>query len=191
MNMLQNSKQIVNDEDASDRLIPINVFADKFAETWTTQTATVEMVAAAIGRNCVQSTDKGKVKLINFNQYRDGADSRKTVNIEWAHAVAGDWDKNFDQVLFEQGMAELERTGAQVIAYQTYSHSPDAPRWRIFVFLGEPIPPADYRLCWEGLNDLFGGNLDPNAKDCARLNYMRSCPPGQTREFRTLNIEVA
>jgi hypothetical protein len=169
----------------------MNVFANKYAETWKTVSTTVEKIAEFIGKTCVQASDKDRVKLINFNQYREDAENRKTVNIEWAYAVAGDWDKNFDQTLFEQGMAELANTGAQVIAYQTYSHTTEAPRWRIFVFLGEPISPADYRTCWDGLNDLFGGNLDPNAKDCARINYMRSCPPGEIRDFRTLNIEVA
>lgn len=167
---------------------PINAFKSATAKTpQTSRHATVAQIAELL-RRVQQVARKELAPLLTFVKYREGAASRGISDIESAHAVYGDIDDNFDPDVFEAGLAELEQAGAQVIAYQTYSHTPQAPRWRVFVFLDEPISPADYRACWEGLNALFGGMLDGNAKDSARLNYWPSCPPGETREVRTLNI---
>jgi hypothetical protein len=138
-----------------------------------------------------QVPEKAAAPLLTFNKYREGAAGRGNADIELCYAVCGDIDGDFDGEKFEAGLAELERLGAQVITYQTFSHTAEAPRWRVLVFLDEPVTPADYSACWYGLNDVFGGILDGNAKDAARLNYWPSCPPGQTREVRTLNMGAA
>src|SRR5690606_11260384 len=105
-----------------------------------------------------------------------------------SYAVCGDIDHNFDQAIFDAGLEELVSLGVPIIAYQTYSHTAQAPRWRIFIFLDEPALHGEYTACWHGLNDLFGGMLDAAAKDSARLNYWPSCPPGQTRDMLTFNM---
>jgi hypothetical protein len=190
--MLSTIEQIRNCLQVSAAAIPINIFQCVQSKTpLRTHCGTVEQIAAVMRSKPTFVDQKEKAKLVTFNTYTQGATSRGTASIELAHAICGDWDKNFDLSVFDRGMAELDEAGAKVIAYQTYSHTPEAPRWRIFVFIDESVTPADYRTCWEGLNDVFGGNLDPNAKDCARLNYWPSCPVGHTRKFRTLNIEVA
>lgn len=172
--------------------VPVNIFRNIQAKTpIKTQRIAVKSLAKMM-RDQFQFRDrKEDAQLVTFATYRAGATSRGIADIEDDSAIKGDLDHGFDQASFEQGMAELDDSGAQVIAYQTYNSTPEAQRWRIFVFLDEPILPCDYRACWEGLNAIFGGHLDDNAKDCSRLNYWPSCPPGQTREFRTLNIEVA
>lgn len=171
--------------------VPVNIFrsvSSKLPEK--AALSTVAKLAKLMCSHPMLVDRKEQAKLVTFNTYKQEAESRGTCDIVFAHAVCGDWDKGFDAAIFERGLAQLQDAGAQVIAYQTYNHKPEAPRWRIFVFLDEPIAPADYRICWEGLNSVFAGKLDGNAKDCARLNYWPSCPPEQTREFRTLNIEV-
>lgn len=171
-------------------VVPFNVFANTQAKTPTRMAmVTPEQIARVLGRvrPCSKKSDAA---LFNFNQYRPGATSRSTSNIETAHAIVGDIDHGFDAAVFEAGLTELEQAGALVLAYQTYSHTPEAPRWRVVVFLDEPIVPEDYSQCWAGLNALLGGMLDGNARDCARISYVPSCPPGQSREVRTLNIRV-
>lgn len=172
--------------------VPLNIFQNVTSRTPAKSVrCTVETIAQLIKNRVRQVDRKEDAELVTFNAYANGAKSRGTSCIEQAYAVCGDWDHDFGQELFDRAMQELSDSGAQVIAYQTYRHTPESPRWRIFVFLDEPVAPDDYRACWEGLNAIFGGLLDDNAKDCARLNYWPSCPPGQTREVRTLNIEVA
>lgn len=172
--------------------IPVNIFQSVQAKTPTkTRRITLKVLAQAMRERHQFRDRKEGAHLVTFATYKAGATSRGIADIEDDNAIKGDLDHGFDQASFEHGMKELGNSGAQVIAYQTYNSTPEAQRWRIFVFLDEPIPPCDYRACWEGLNAIFGGNLDDNAKDCSRLNYWPSCPPGQTREFRTLNIEVA
>lgn len=147
-------------------------------------------LAARLSR-VMKAERKELAPLVTLARYRPGAKTRKIIDIEAVLAVYGDIDRGFDLHSFESGMRELELAGFQVIAHQTYRHTDEAPRWRIYVLLDEPIPPVDYLACWEGLNAMFGGMLDRNAKDAARLNYWPSCPPGQTREVRTLNIAAA
>ena len=170
------------------RRYTVNVFSSTSAKTpHKSRTVTAEVLAAAI-HNVRPVPRKVDAPLVTLVTYRDGATSRAIADIEAAHAVYGDIDGGFSSEVFEAGMAELARMGAQVVAHQTYSHTPDAPRWRVIVLLDEPALPSEYRACWEGLNAVFGGTLDGNAKDCSRLNYWPSCPPGETREVRTLNI---
>jgi hypothetical protein len=171
------------------RRVRINVFERVDSKRPRSKDAWPDDIARLMVREVRQVARKDAAPLLTFNEYREGATSRGTADIVSAHAVCGDIDE-FDAAKFEAGLAELERAGAQVIAHQTYSHTPESPRWRVFVFLDEPVSVADYAACWRGLNDVFGGILDSNAKDCARINYWPSCPPGQTREVRTLNMEA-
>ena len=177
-----------NGPNTAARRYPVNVFDSTAARTpSTTRAGTAEQIANKL-RTVIQVYRKDLAPLVTFVKYRAGATSRGIADIEKAHAVYGDIDNGFDPDVFDAGMLTLAQMGAQVVAYQTFSHTPEAPRWRVLVLLDEPIPAEHYRACWEGLNALFDGMLDGNAKDCSRLNYWPSCPPGETREVRTVNI---
>lgn len=179
-------------DDKAAQKVRINVFPRIDAKApSSSRDCTPAQVAALMLREVRQVERKEAAPLVTFNEYREGATSRGHADIIRAHAICGDIDGAFDAQKFEAGLAELEAAGAQVIAHQTYTHTPEAPRWRVFVFLDCPVTVADYATCWRGLNDVFGGILDGNAKDCARVNYWPSCPPGQARELRALNMEPA
>jgi len=172
-----------------ERLYPVSGFQNTASKLpFKTEYLTAQQFAAQI-RDTKQVTRKEAAHLLTCATYCNGAKSRKIVDIKSVHAVYGDIDKAFKSELFEQGMHELGLAGVQVVAHQTYSHTAEAPRWRVYVLLDEPIAPSDYLSCWQGLDTIFGGMLDINAKDPSRLNYAPSCPPAETREVRTLNIE--
>jgi hypothetical protein len=149
-----------------------------------------EQLAAQL-RRTQKVARKELAPLLTLVSYHEGVTSKAIADIAAVFAVYGDIDHDFDPGAFEAGLRELAGAGVQVIAHQTYRHTAEAPRWRVYVLLDEPIPPAEYRACWEGLNVMFGGMLDGNAKDPSRLNYWPSCPPGESRELLTLNIEEA
>lgn len=171
------------------RRYPLNVFRRVTAKRPDSAGHVIAEQLATQLRRVQRVERKDLAPLATLVSYHESAESRCIADINTVHAVYGDIDKDFDPEAFEVGLRELESAGVQVIAHQTYRHTDEAPRWRIYVLLDEPIRPADYLACWEGLNAIFGGMLDGNAKDCARLNYWPSCPPGETRELRTLNIE--
>lgn len=130
---------------------------------------------------------KDAARLIAFHELRDPEAGRKTENIVAVHAIPADIDEGFDRGVFEGALRELEQRGFLVIAHETYSSTPQNPRWRVIVFLDEPVTPEVYGACWNGLNVLFDGMLDGAAKDAARISYVPSCPPGQTRAVRVIN----
>lgn len=170
---------------------PVHVFKGVTAKRPATSLALSAAQLAAQLSRVQRVARKDLAPLLTAVSYRPDAETRKIADIMTVHAVYGDIDRGFDPEAFEAGMRELDAAGVQVIAHQTYSHTAQAPRWRVYALLDEPIHPADYRACWEGLNAVFGGMLDDNAKDPGRLNYWPSCPPGESREIRTLNIAEA
>lgn len=185
---MQDNNMTAGSGPATPYRIPINFFPSVNAQT---PRATRQCTPAQIVELLAQPRPwpkKEAAPLVTLVEYASGAKSRKLSDIVRAHAVVGDIDHLDDAAVFEAALAKLKQEGIQVLAYQTYNHKPEAPRWRVVVFLEEPIPPQQYRQCWDGLNALFGGMLDEGAKDCGRLSYVPSCPPGQTREVRTLNI---
>lgn len=130
----------------------------------------------------VHCNRKEDAPLFSLVEFHDSArDSRSLAGIKACYAIVGDIDHGFSQASFDAGMDALSEAGAAVVAYETFSSTAEAPRWRVVVLLDAPIPPSDYPACWAGLNALFGGMLDPGAKDAARLSYMHGFPQGQER----------
>lgn len=130
----------------------------------------------------VHCNRKEDAPLFSLVEFHDSArDSRSLAGIKACYAILGDIDHGFSQASFDAGMDALREAGAAMVAYETFSSTAEAPRWRVVVLLDAPIPPSDYPACWAGLNALFGGMLDPGAKDAARLSYMYGFPQGQAR----------
>lgn len=169
-------------------LLPMHTFRDATSKIPMTSACVTLAEAAKALHNVKHVRCKADAPLVTFNDYVPGAQSRRVQDILCSHAVCGDIDHNFDQAIFDAGLEELVSLGVPIIAYQTYSHTAQAPRWRIFIFLDEPALHGEYTACWHGLNDVFGGMLDAAAKDISRLNYWPSCPLDEAREVRTLNM---
>lgn len=58
------------------------------------------------------------------------------------------------------------------VAYTTYKHTHDAPRWRVFVPLATSVDAATHKATWVALNAAFQGLADAAASDASRLSYL-------------------
>ncbi len=165
-----------------DQCYPLHIFDSTFSRR---PSKSMRMPAGELLRFLSQhraTASKDSAGLFSGVEYLDpSAGCRKLTGIRSVHMVVGDIDSGFTQASFDAGCETLRREDMLAVAYQTYSSAPDAQRWRVVVLLDEPIDPADYRQCWDGLNAIFGGTLDQGAKDAARLSYLPSHPIGETR----------
>lgn len=66
--------------------------------------------------------------------------------------------------------------GAAAVIYSTFSHTPDAPKFRVFIWLLVPVAASDWPEFWARLSHHFGDLCDGSAKDAARIHYTPSCP---------------
>lgn len=75
--------------------------------------------------------------------------------------------------------AALELSGASLVFYTTWSHTPEAPRWRLLVPLAEDVTPDEYRLIAEAMmHDLGLEQFDRGSREPERLMYRPSTQGG-------------
>lgn len=60
--------------------------------------------------------------------------------------------------------------------HTSHSHSPELPKYRVIIFLAEPIPVAEWAEFWLRAQAYFG-HMDPSTKDPARLYFAPAHPP--------------
>lgn len=99
---------------------------------------------------------------------------------------------DLDQGNYTKAGIEQIMGGTFCIAFSTYSHHPQDPRWRIVVPYVKPIPPQDHHKTYVHFNELFGGNLDPRCDTTAQIWYTPACPPdaGQHYEVFVVNGDL-
>jgi len=71
---------------------------------------------------------------------------------------------------------ELERTGNLIIAYTTWSHTQDDPRWRLVVPLARPVPVEEWPAVWRSGVERFDPHADPQCKDVSRFYFLHGAP---------------
>lgn len=69
-------------------------------------------------------------------------------------------------------------------AHTTHNHTSEHPKWRGILPLASPIQACDWPEAWACLYEMVPEN-DPTTKDCSRMFYLPSCPPGVLPEVRT------
>jgi hypothetical protein len=64
--------------------------------------------------------------------------------------------------------------------YSTFSHKPDAPRWRLVLPLNRDVLPHEYEAVWQGGRVLLGNDtaIDEACSDISRAYWLMSCKPG-------------
>ncbi len=108
-------------------------------------------------------------------QYAEGA-TRGNAGVEWVSVAVMDVDDGTDPADVHRHLEEL---GFEHVIHSTHSSTPEHPKFRAIVPLGNPTPPASWpgvfpRLC----TLLTSGHTDPATKDLARLFYLPSAKPG-------------
>jgi predicted P-loop ATPase len=99
-----------------------------------------------------------------------------------------DWDTraDHDSAMGALG-ARLEALGWVYAIHETFT----ARRWRLVIPLARDLSPGEYRGAWEGAIVTLGlSHVDATGKDLARLFYLPSHPPGETRESGSGGTEL-
>lgn len=100
-----------------------------------------------------------------------------------------DFDDGTPQSEIEAGAASLNSgAGAAAFIYSTYSHTPEAPKFRLVLPLTTPTIASDWPDVWKRLALAFDGKPDRSAKDAARIHYLPSCPRNRAGDAVAVEI---
>lgn len=117
--------------------------------------------------------DKKDGVLFSPVTYRP-SETRGLTGVETVCALVLDLDaQRPDAKLFE---------GFAYIAYTTYSHTQETPKWRVFLPLAAPIPAEEWPDLWRRMVHVIAPYTDPACSDSSRMFYLPSCPKGSPRK---------
>ncbi|NRP70186.1 Regulatory protein RepA [Ensifer psoraleae] len=123
----------------------------------------LRQLAALIERT--EADDKSKLpwfKMAVFGNDRAASPSghsfRSNGNVVAVSGIEADYDG--EEIMPEDARDMLAEAGIVAAVYTTPSHSPDAPRWRVFAPFSEELPPDERERHMARLNGIFGGALD-------------------------------
>jgi len=74
--------------------------------------------------------------------------------------------------------------GLEHVAYTTFRHSDDDPRWRVVVPFSQPCPVDGWEEVWLRATHALAPEVDGSCKDPGRFFYLPSCRPGAERLTR-------
>lgn len=137
--------------------IPAKLTPDEYAHLKTFPSKSPE------GRRIHDDKNGPYVVLADFGGHRRAYDS-----LLHSSGVPLDFDTGaVDRFTIEQTLA-----GYAYVAFTTYAHTAEAPRWRVFVPVSRPMSAEEHTATWTHLNQLFRGQADEAAKDATRLSYL-------------------
>jgi hypothetical protein len=114
--------------------------------------------------------DKRRGRCWSPTLYADGALTRGNAGVVSVSALVFDLDR------VPPDAKRLD--GVCWIAHTTWSHGPDAPKWRLIVPLATPIAAADWPEAWRRARAALCPEADPACKDASREYYLPSHPAG-------------
>jgi HNH endonuclease len=118
--------------------------------------------------------DKRRARCWSPTLYADGMTSRSNAGVAEVSALVFDLDRV---------PPELSRLAhIYWIGHTTWSHTPHAPRWRVVVPLGKPVPASNWGDVWQRARAALCPEADPSCKDASRQYYLPSCRAGGARE---------
>lgn len=121
-------------------------------------------------------------KLFSPCKYGEGQ-TRGNDHVVEVTMLVLDFDDGTPYEDFKEFWRDLEH-----VAYSTYSHTPEHPKWRAVFPLLEPCPGKEWSDVYERLHMAVGkGVSDPSCKDPARIYYTPSCPPDRTGDAWTIS----
>lgn len=90
---------------------------------------------------------------------------------------------DFDSGKTTQKVIEEKLCGLSYVGYTSYSHTPDAPRFRVFIPYCKPITLNQHVAVFEHFYAMFGGDIDLHSKNAAQIWYTPACPPDAGNMF--------
>jgi hypothetical protein len=132
------------------------------------RTLTLEELAVMLSRFEIL-TDKRRSRCWSPTLYAAGATTRGNAGVEAVSALVFDMDR------VPPDPARLE--GVCWIGHTTWSHRPEAPRWRVVIPLSRPVPAANWQDIWQRARAALCPEADPSCKDASRQYYLPSHAP--------------
>lgn len=124
--------------------------------------------------NLLQRHDRRAAKegiLFSPVRYRDGTE-RGSANVEVVTAFVLDMEHCGPYDLYAPQWPWAH------VAYSTWRHRPEEPRYRVVFPLREPVPAAQWKETWRRLNAAVAdGKSDAACSDAARMYYFPAAPP--------------
>jgi hypothetical protein len=124
---------------------------------------------------------KARSPLITFAVFGDRRTDRGSLrtdrNVLAVTGASGDYDAG--HVSPREAVERLERHGLRCVVATTWSHEPDAPRWRVFAPTLGRVGPADHRRLVAGVNGALGGVLGEESFTLSRGYYIGGPPEGE------------
>ena len=68
--------------------------------------------------------------------------------------------------------------GIKHLMYTSFRHSQELHKYRVVVFLDQPVPAADWPQVWMRANAFFDGHLDEKTSDPSRMYFLPAHPKG-------------
>jgi hypothetical protein len=120
------------------------------------------------------------IKLATFGNVRtDKGSLRHDSNVLTITGIEGDYDA--EEITPEDAITRLEAHQVRGLVYTSWSHTPQAPRWRVLAPLSQPVPPAERLRLAEALNGILGGILAPESATLSQSYYVGRRPGGEYR----------
>ncbi len=149
-------------------------FNSKLDNTPKPQTRTWRQIVGTLKTRAIRETKDGP--LISGASYPTGK-TRANENADFISLAILDFDGGATLPEIQSGVASLNSgDGAAAVIYSTFSHTPDAPKFRLVLPLASPVAATDWPDVWRRLALHFGNAPDRSAKDAARVHYLPSCP---------------
>jgi hypothetical protein len=144
---------------ALDRPLPVTFFADGRARTKTQETVTLRKLAPRVENT--RATEKSKLPWLKLATFGDTPTPkgclRHDANVLSVSGLEGDYDG--EAMPMGEAAELLDRAGVGAMLYESPSHRPDAPRWRVLCPLSKDHAPEERKALAEGLNGVLGGVL--------------------------------
>jgi len=108
----------------------------------------------------------------DFNAHHENPQAvrRAYSHLIGSHAVPLDLD--LGQYAWTAADITARLAGYQFVAWTSYSHTAEKPRWRIVVPVERPMTRHEHYATWESLAALFLRDAGESSKDATRLNYL-------------------
>jgi len=80
-------------------------------------------------------------------------------------------------------LEKLQGLGLGAYCHSSYSHTPEAHKYRVILPLSRSVSIDEWSKVWRGIDNMMGGVTDPATKDPSRLYFLPSRPPGSPGHF--------